>query len=248
MPILFFSLFFPLLTMADIQAEIGAYSNFIWRGTTFTENRPAIQGELDAEAKNGFYFGSFISNAEFSDASKGSNATVTQEIDFTIGKRWKGSNWEIQAYYSIFTFPGAEAYNTDEWNLQGKYKNFLLELSWLDDYFGYHGVYRYARIGHEWVYKEGLDGAFFVGHNMFERPKGSPVSSGGAKGLNGAGNKNYFDFYWVSRKTFENQMAVELAFNWTNREEYYIDDNDEDSLRPAKDFATIVAFIFPFTL
>ena len=46
---------FPLFVLAGVDAEFGAYSDFIWRGTTFTEHRPAVQGEFDYEGRqNGF--------------------------------------------------------------------------------------------------------------------------------------------------------------------------------------------------
>lgn len=245
----FFLALFPVIALANIEGEFGAYSNFIWRGTTFTENKPAIQGELDAEEEHGFYLAGFTSNAEFNDPGQGPDFNVTQEVDYTAGKRWNGENWEAQFYYSVFTFPGAAAYDTDEWNLQTKYKGTTLELSLMDDYFGYHSVYYYVRIGQEWLYKEKLQGAFFVGYNMFTRPRGSYYLSGsGNDSLNGAGNPDYFDVFFVNRKTFENDMAVEFAVNWTNRKEYSVDSTGEVTKDDAKDFATIVSFIVPFTL
>lgn len=240
-------LLFPFLAFSAIDAEVGAYSDFIWRGTTFTEHRPAIQGELDAEVYKGFYLSSFFSNAEFSDEALHEDATVTSEIDVTAGKRWNGDKWELQAYYSRFSFPGAGVFDTDEWNIQGKYHGFFLELSLMDDYFGYHSRYLYMRAGHEWVYKPGLDGAFFVGLNSFDRPKGNIRTRAGFETLDGAGNPDYLDLYFLNRKTFENQTAVEFAVNWTNRKEYTVDAG-EVSLDNAKDFVVIVAYILPFTL
>lgn len=240
-------LLFPFLAYSSIDAEVGAYSDFIWRGTTFTENRPAIQGELDSEFYKGFYAGAFFSNAEFSDEAMHEDAKVTSEIDVTLGKRWNGDKWEVQAYYSRFSFPGAGVFDTDEWNLQGKFHGFTLELSLLDDYFGYHSRYTYIKVGHEWIYKPTLDGAIFVGMNSFDRAKGNIRTRAGFETLDGAGNPDYLDVYFLNRKTFENQTAVEFAVNWTNRKEYTVDAG-EISLDNAKDFAVIVAYILPFTL
>jgi len=240
-------LLFPFLAFSSIDAEVGAYSDFIWRGTTFTENRPAIQGELDAEFYQGFYVGSFFSNAEFSDEAMHEHSQVTSEVDVTVGKRWNGKKWEIQTYYSRFSFPNAGVFDTDEWNIQGKFHGFTLELSLMDDYFGYHSRYTYVRVGHEWVYKDSVDGAVFVGYNSFDRAKGNIRTREGFETLDGAGNPDYLDVYFVSRKTFENQTAAELAFNWTNRDEYSVE-NGETSRERAKDFAVVVAYLLPFTL
>ncbi len=240
-------LLFPLLAFSSIDGEVGAYTNFIWRGTTFSENKPAIQGELDGDVYKGFYLASFFSNAEFSDEALHEDAKVTSEIDLTAGKRWSGEKWEIQAYYSHFSFPGAGVFDTDEWNIQGKWHGSLLEVSLMDDYFGYHSRYLYLRIGQEWIYKPGLDGALFLGLNSFDRTKGNIRTRAGFETLDGSGSPDYLDIYFLNRKTFKNQTAVEFAVNWTNRKEYTVD-TGEVSLDNAKDFAVIVACILPFTL
>lgn len=245
-----FLVLFPVMALANVEAEFGAYSNFIWRGQTFTENKPAIQGEFDAEGKHGFYVAGFTSNAEFIDPGQGPDFAVTQEVDYTIGKRWRGEKWEVQFYYSVFTFPGAGAYDTDEWNILTKFGHFSLELSLLDDYFGYNSVYRYVRVGHDWLYKEDLQGGLYVGYNMFTRPRGSYyLSQSGNDSLDGAGNPDYFDVFFTNRKTFANDWGVELAVNWTNRKEYSIDGaTGEITKDDTKDLAVIMAFIVPFTL
>lgn len=241
------ALFLPLLSFASIDAEVGAYSNFIWRGTTFSENRPAIQAELDAGVGNGFYVSTFLSNAEFSDEALGKNATVSSEIDYTAGKRWEYTRGEVQAYYSKFTFPNAGVFDTDEFNLQVTYNGASLELSFMDDYFGYQTQYLYARIGQEWNYKTTVDGALFVGYNKFDRHKGNVRTRGAFETLDGAGNSDYIDIYFVNRKTFENSTFAELAFNWTNRDEYTLE-SGFISRAKARDFAVIVAWVMPFLI
>ena len=65
--------------------------------------------------------------------------------------------------------------------------------------------------------------------------------------LDGAGNNDYVDLYFVNRKILENNSWIELAVNWTNRNEYSVDSNII-SKDPAKDFVIIMAYIIPFTL
>jgi uncharacterized protein (TIGR02001 family) len=244
---IFFILLLPLLAFSSTDAEVGLYSDFIWRGTTFTENRPAIQGELDSESKNGYFLAGFISNAEFSDPALDKNATVTSEVDVTIGKRWYGDQWDIQAYYSQFYFPGAKVFNTDEWNIQGHYKHFFLELSLMDDYFGYHSRYTYVRVGFDWIYKNSLTGALYLGLNAFDRAKGNIKTREGYETLNGAGNPNYTDLFFVNKKVLKNNHAAELAINWTDRQEYSV---SEGMIQKdwAKDFVIIISYVIPFEL
>jgi uncharacterized protein (TIGR02001 family) len=242
-----FILFIPLLAFSGVEAELGAYSDFIWRGTTFTEHRPAIQGEFDFEEENGFYLGSFLSNAEFSDEGLNQYSKVTSEVDVTIGKRWVFSSAEVQIYYSKFFFPGAGVFDTDEWNLQLKHHHVNFEFSLMDDYFGYHSRYTYFRVGYDWSYNQTMDGAFYAGFNYFDREKGSIRSRSTFQTLDGAGNNDYIDLYFVNRKILENNSWIELAVNWTNRNEYSVDSNII-SKDPAKDFVIIMAYIIPFTL
>jgi len=254
--ILCFLCFFPLTVGASVtfDAEFSAFSNFIWRGTTFTENKPAIQGVLEASEDHGFYMGTFVSNAEFSDEGYSSEATVTQETDVSVGKRWMGTNWELQVSYNRFYFPGAGVFDTDEFNLQAKFKRFILEISYMDDYFGYKGPYKYARLGYEWIYKASVEGAFYVGYNVFETAKGGLKSrclddlcSEEAFTTSGSGNPDYLDLYQINRKTIKNGTSFELAFNWTNRREYTAD-SSEISLDRAKDFAVIAGVLIPVSL
>jgi hypothetical protein len=239
---------------AGIEGEVSSYSNFIWRGTTFSENKPALQVTLDAQEDHGFFIGSFISKAEFSDEDMGKNSQVNQEIDYTFGKRWQSQDWELQLSYNRFTFPGAEVFNTDEFNLFLNYKRFILELSYMDDYFGYQSAYRYIRIGHEWTYTSTFGATFFAGYNAFARPKGGIKSrcldsscSEVAQTTNGAGNPDYIDLFLTHRKILKNHFVLELALNWTNRDEFIVDSNTIIK-QHAKDFAAVVGIVIPFNL
>lgn len=246
----------PLMAFAEtkIEAEVTGFSNFIWRGTTFTENKPALQGVLELIGTQGTYFSTFVSNAEFSDEAMSSESQVTQETDFTLGQRWQMGAVELQASYNRFYFPGAGVFDTDEFNLQLNWNGFHMELSYMDDYFGYQSIYKYVRLGYEWEYKPSVEGGIFVGHNGFSRAKGDLKSrcldaacAEEAYTINGAGNPDYWDIYQVNRKTFESGLSVEVAINITDRREY-LADADGITLDPAKDFTILMGVLFPFSL
>ncbi len=248
------ALVFSFNCFAIIEGEVSSFSNFIWRGTTFTENKPALQAILDGQEEHGFFLGTFISNAEFSDEAMGKNSTVTQEIDLSAGKRWQTSNWELQFSYNYFTFPGAEVFNTDEINIFFNYRRFILELSYMNDYFGYQSDYKYIRIGHEWIYSKSLGATLFVGYNSFATPNGGIKTrcldtscASKAETIKGAGNPDYLDIYLTHRKILDNQLTLELAFNWTNRDEITVEDGIISKAR-AKDFAAIIGLAYPFSL
>ena len=213
-----------------------------------------MQADLNVEDKNGFFIGTFLSNAEFSDEALGDNAQVTTEIDYLAGKHWVGDVWELQLTYNRYTFPSAEIFDADDFSFTGNYKAFLFELSYMDDYFGYKSIYKYFRVGYGWSYGNKIESSFQVGYNALSTPKGSLKTrclntgcSETAQTLNGAGSPDYFDLYLSNRKVLENGIILELAFNWTNRKEYLVDEG-EVTLERAKDFATVISLVMPLTL
>lgn len=62
-------LMFPSLVHAEITANIGATSNYMWRGQTQTNDNPAISGGVDYDHGNGFTAGVWVSNVEFGNDS-----------------------------------------------------------------------------------------------------------------------------------------------------------------------------------
>ncbi len=239
---------------ATIESEISSYSNYIWRGTTFSENRPVLQLTIDGEHDSGFFLTGFVSNAEFSDLALGENSQVTHEIDLSAGKRWSTDNLELQIAYNRFFFPGAEIFEAQEVNVYLNLKRLILELSYMDSYFGYEGAYKYVRIGYEMIYTKTSGGTIFLGYNMFDNPKGHIISrqlcatcSETAETTSGAGNPNYLDLYFSNRKTLKNNLTIELALNWTNRSEYFVEDSSIKKEK-AKDLAAIIGISLPFNI
>ena len=53
------------LAQAELSANIGATSNYLWRGVTQTDDGPAISGGIDWAHDSGFYLGSWVSNIDW---------------------------------------------------------------------------------------------------------------------------------------------------------------------------------------
>ena len=60
------------------SANVGATSNYLWRGLEQTNGDAAISGGIDYASNSGFYFGTWASNADWSDE-------MTYELDFYAG-------------------------------------------------------------------------------------------------------------------------------------------------------------------
>ena len=59
----------------EFSANVGYFSDYIYRGGSQTQDGPAIQGGFDMAHESGFYLGTWASNVDF-----GNSANI--EIDF----------------------------------------------------------------------------------------------------------------------------------------------------------------------
>jgi hypothetical protein len=60
----------------SFSANIGAVSNYIWRGVTQTGDQAAIQGGLDVAHESGFYAGTWASNIDWDDGAQDVSGAV----------------------------------------------------------------------------------------------------------------------------------------------------------------------------
>ncbi len=87
---------------AAVSGNIGAASNYLWRGTTQTDDSVAVQGGIDYSHDSGFYLGTWASNVDFGD-------DTSYELDFYGG--YSGSIGEDFGYdisYLYYGYPDAE--------------------------------------------------------------------------------------------------------------------------------------------
>lgn len=72
------ALLVPGSATAELAANIGATSNYVWRGVTQTDDRAAISGGIDYAHDSGFYLGTWASNVDYGD-------DTTAEVDLYGG-------------------------------------------------------------------------------------------------------------------------------------------------------------------
>lgn len=88
---------------ASVTGNIGATSNYLWRGATQTGDAPAVQGGIDFEHDSGLYLGTWASNVDFGD-------DTSYEIDFYGG--YAGSIGEDFGYdisYLYYAYPDSDS-------------------------------------------------------------------------------------------------------------------------------------------
>lgn len=124
-----------------VTANVGFFSNYVFRGMTYTQNRPALQGGFDYAHDSGVYAGVWGTNVS-SDAIN----EASLEVDFYGGYAWARDDWSfdvglLQFYYPEHPkLPGTderydtlEAYGAVGWRwLTVKYSHTLT------DFFGFN--------------------------------------------------------------------------------------------------------------
>ncbi|MDJ0740815.1 MAG: TorF family putative porin [Gammaproteobacteria bacterium] len=85
--------------LAEFSANIGATSNYLWRGVSQTDDGAAISGGLDYAHDAGFYVGTWASNVDFGD-------DTTAEVDFYGGfsNEVGGVGYDVGLIY--YYYPG----------------------------------------------------------------------------------------------------------------------------------------------
>ena len=100
---------------ADVSMNIGATSNYIWRGLTQTNNDSAISGGLDYTHASGFYLGTWASTANWAPG-------MTYELDLYGGfsGEYKGFGYDA----SILRYSYDQDVNADftEFGLSGSWQ------------------------------------------------------------------------------------------------------------------------------
>jgi uncharacterized protein (TIGR02001 family) len=90
-----------------ITANVGFTNNYLWRGVTQSDKKPAVSGGLDYSHNSGFYVGTWASNIDFGD-----NATI--ETDFYAGFTHQIGDISYDFGYIYYGYPDGDDLNFSE--------------------------------------------------------------------------------------------------------------------------------------
>jgi uncharacterized protein (TIGR02001 family) len=127
-----------------LTANIGLFSEYMFRGISQTAGKPAVQGGFDVGHSSGFYLGTWASNASWLQ-DFGAYSRSSMEWDFYGGfKANFGSSdffWDVGTIY--YYYPGSKnpgVVSADTWEIYGalgwKWASVKLYYTIGDDYFG----------------------------------------------------------------------------------------------------------------
>ena len=89
----------------SFSANVGIYSDYIFRGYTQTQGQPALQGGFDMSHASGFYAGTWASNVDWTTAG-GYMKDNSIEIDLYAGYATEVSGLGVDAGLLQFIYPG----------------------------------------------------------------------------------------------------------------------------------------------
>jgi uncharacterized protein (TIGR02001 family) len=92
------------VAQAELSANIGASSNYYFRGITQTDDGAAISGGIDYAHESGFYVGTWMSNIDFTSAPK-ANVETDLYAGFGGDIGDTGLGYDLSAWY--YWYPGA---------------------------------------------------------------------------------------------------------------------------------------------
>jgi uncharacterized protein (TIGR02001 family) len=126
---------------SPVTANLGLFTQYIFRGISQTDKKPALQGGFDYAHESGFYVGVWGSNISWiSDAAPAVSASI--ELDLYGGYKKTIGDFSYDIGYLRYQYPGSYPAgfvkpHTDELYAQGGWKFFTLKYSHsLGDTFG----------------------------------------------------------------------------------------------------------------
>lgn len=190
---------------AEISANIGFTSNYLFRGVTQTDDQAAVQGGLDFEHEGGFYIGTWASNVDFGDGDSG---------------------YEIDAYFGVAGEIGASGVGFDVGYIYYAYPSLddsdLGEIYGALDFMGLYGMINYVTNADESDFEGSL--AYEIGYEFEVVPA---ISLGAAVGYvdfhkDAENNQGEKDYTWWSLYLTKATSMGDFTFAYTQN------DTDED--------------------
>ncbi|MBK5931608.1 TorF family putative porin [Halochromatium salexigens] len=116
-----------------LDANIGAVSNYIWRGVSQTGDEAAVQGGLDLSHESGFYAGTWASNVDFGADEANYELDVYAGYDFIL----PNDDFSLGLNTIYYAYPDGDS-DIDFWEIgiSGGYKWVSLGIqytAWGDD-------------------------------------------------------------------------------------------------------------------
>ncbi len=158
---------FSQFAAAEVSANFGVTSNYLWRGVTQSSDGPSISGGIDYSDESGFYVGTWIGSVDWGSAGT--------ENDLYLGYSGESGDFGYDVGYVYYLYPEDEYEDSNfgELYFNGSYGDLSFGIAYTvnsdiadDDPFGTGDIYVSAGYSFALPNDFGLD--LTVGHYAFD--------------------------------------------------------------------------------
>lgn len=94
---------------AEVTANVGATTDYIWRGMTQNDGGSSLSGGLDVDFGNGFYAGTWIGDTAAAADPTTETDFGTQEVDYYAGYAGEAGSISYDIGYIAYTYPSSQS-------------------------------------------------------------------------------------------------------------------------------------------
>ena len=207
-----------MLDEFSFSANVGLYTDYIFRGYTQTQNEPAIQGGFDVEHSSGLYAGTWASNVDWTTAG-GYMDKNSVEIDVYAGWATDLPFWDLGFDIGVlqFFYPGNDTADQVETDATEIYFGFSKD--WADGAFS-TSLTNYVVVSDDAWGFEDMDGEMYHDFTVDVPIGSSPVTLSGHVGHQTFGDSSYDYTDW--------KVNADYAFNDNFSAGAFYTDTDQD--------------------
>ncbi len=130
------------------SASVALSTDYVWRGYSQTDNKPAISGSFDYGHSSGFYAGIWASNVDFGDAAPHTSI----EVDYYAG--YAGAFGDSGVSFDLgilrYDYPGEDGLDWNELYGSLSYSYFTLGVAHSGDVYGLSETGTYYNLGFDY--------------------------------------------------------------------------------------------------
>jgi uncharacterized protein (TIGR02001 family) len=196
---------------ADVSGSVTVVNDYLFRGLSQTNQKPALQAGVEVAGKNGLYAGAWGSNISWLSDASSDAAPISSSLEMDGYAGWRGDlgggfslDVGVYTYYYPGTYPaGFTSPNTTEAYVGGGYGDFSLKYSHaFTNLFGFadskHSDYWDLSFGHD--FGNDWSVSAHVGHQTIKHVPGA----------------NYTDWNVGVSRSFGKGWSVSLGYYDTN--------------------------------
>lgn len=151
-------------TESPISWEVGAVSDYLFRGASQTDENPTGQAGITWTSPVGVYVGGWASGVDFGDDSP------DFEVDYFVGYSWDvNDNVNLDVLLNRYTYPGASELAYNELITTATYaETYKLSVGYSNDVWNTSTDGWYYALGGEWALPNDFSVAANVGRSTFD--------------------------------------------------------------------------------